>query len=279
MNIDLHREHLRSGMLAADPAAADGTAGIGRRRALQTAGIAGTLLTVGLVKSPGAAAASGPAPAATPAAPAAPAAPVAAASRPVLRLGSKGSAVRELQGLLSGAGYWLGSADGSFGSLTQQAVWALQKYHGMTRDGICGPATWAKAQAKQRPVARSQSYNHVEIDKRRQLIFVVSGGRVQVCLNTSTGSNKSFTAWGRRYNGQTPSGSFTTFRYKPGWYTNDLGGLYRPIFFNGGIAVHGSKSIPPYNASHGCCRVSVAAQDMLIAQRHLRAKGSKVVVY
>lgn len=275
MDVNLHRVHLRSGMLAAGPVvAAEAPSGLGRRRALQSAGVVGALLTVGLAGAPSASAA----PAARRAAPAAPSAP-AAPNRRVLKVGSSGADVRELQTLLSGAGYWLGSVDGSFGHLTQQAVWALQKYHGLTRDAICGPATWAKALAKTRPVAKSHSTPHLEIDKRRQLIFVVSGGRVQVCLNTSTGSNKPFKAWGRWYNGQTPSGRFTTFRYKPGWYTNDLGGLYRPVFFNGGIAVHGSTSIPPYNASHGCCRLSVAAQDMLLAKGYLVAKGRSVVVY
>jgi hypothetical protein len=39
--------------------------------------------------------------------------------------------------------------------------------------------------------------------------------------------------------------------------------LYRPKYFRGGIAVHGSGSIPAYPASHGCARVSNAAMDLL----------------
>jgi lipoprotein-anchoring transpeptidase ErfK/SrfK len=42
-----------------------------------------------------------------------------------------------------------------------------------------------------------------------------------------------------------------------------LGDLWRPKYFNGGIAVHGSPSIPGYPASHGCARVSNAAIDWI----------------
>ena len=34
-------------------------------------------------------------------------------------------------------------------------------------------------------------------------------------------------------------------------------------YFIGGIAVHGSNSIPRYPASHGCVRVSVQAMDFI----------------
>jgi Putative peptidoglycan binding domain/L,D-transpeptidase catalytic domain len=197
---------------------------------------------------------------------------------PELRKGSSGAAVRDLQTKLAGAGYWLGSADGSFGHLTQQAVYAIQKYYGLSRDGVCGPNTWAKVNLRARPRARSLSYTHIEVDKPRQLVFAVSGGVTQLCLNTSTGSNKPFEAWGRWYDGRTPSGTFRCYKYIPGWYTNALGGLYRPVFFNGGIALHGSTSIPPYNASHGCCRLSTSAQSKLIDSGRLRI-GTTVVVY
>ena len=46
-----------------------------------------------------------------------------------------------------------------------------------------------------------------------------------------------------------------------GWWPGDLGEIYRPKYFSGGAAVHGSNSIPDYPASHGCVRVSVPAMD------------------
>ena len=51
-----------------------------------------------------------------------------------------------------------------------------------------------------------------------------------------------------------------------GWWEGDLGEIYRPKYFKGGIAVHGSSSIPNYPASHGCVRVSVPAMDFIWEQ-------------
>lgn len=202
----------------------------------------------------------------------------ASAAHPVLRLGSRGAAVKELQTKLAGAGYWLGAWDGSFGALTLHAVHALQKYHGLPRDGVCGPATWARVDLKVRPRSRYNAPEGIEIDKARQLLLVRSRGVVQMALSTSTGSEVPFEAFGTWYDGKTPAGTFKTSRYKPGWYTNELGALYRPVFFNGAIAIHGSTSVPPVNASHGCCRLSVQAQDWLLARGYL-ALGRQVIVY
>jgi hypothetical protein len=60
--------------------------------------------------------------------------------RPVLRRGTSGPAVVDLQHLLglqlSGAGV------GIFGPFTEEAVIDFQKKHGIAADGIVGPATW-----------------------------------------------------------------------------------------------------------------------------------------
>lgn len=59
-----------------------------------------------------------------------------------LRRGDSGSDVKALQQLLQAAGYSL-SADGVFGSATEQAVRQFQAREGLTQDGIAGPATLA----------------------------------------------------------------------------------------------------------------------------------------
>lgn len=104
-------------------------------------------------------AAPAPTPKPTPAPTAAPApAPVAAspaadvdakrgkansASNPVLKLGSKGQAVKTLQGLLSKMGFKT-SVDGDFGPKTEAAVKEYQKTVGHAPDGVCGPKMWGR---------------------------------------------------------------------------------------------------------------------------------------
>lgn len=60
---------------------------------------------------------------------------------PLLRRGSKGSQVADMQQRLIQLGYLNGRADGIFGSLTEQAVRSFQKDHGLTVDGIAGTQT------------------------------------------------------------------------------------------------------------------------------------------
>ncbi len=65
--------------------------------------------------------------------------------KPLLRRGSKGDTVRELQLALIARGYDVGEkgADGIFGSATQLAVKAIQIVHDLKADGVVGPLTWA----------------------------------------------------------------------------------------------------------------------------------------
>ena len=65
-------------------------------------------------------------------------------SRPTLKKGSKGEAVKALQIFLNLNGYQCGSADGIYGSKTETAVRAFQKAHPEcgTADGIVGVKTW-----------------------------------------------------------------------------------------------------------------------------------------
>lgn len=71
-------------------------------------------------------------------------------SRPVLRKGSKGTAVTELQAMLDKLGYDLGlcGVDGDFGKCTEAAVKQFQRDRGLAADGICGPITWRELDEK-----------------------------------------------------------------------------------------------------------------------------------
>ena len=61
----------------------------------------------------------------------------------VLRQGSTGGEVKEVQRRLKQWGYYSGAVDGIFGSGTKQAVIAFQKKNGLTADGVVGKATYA----------------------------------------------------------------------------------------------------------------------------------------
>jgi peptidoglycan hydrolase-like protein with peptidoglycan-binding domain len=67
-------------------------------------------------------------------------------SRPTIRRGSKGDAVRELQTILNA---WYPNmsklaVDGDFGPATEKRVRHMQRAAGLGVDGICGPQTWRK---------------------------------------------------------------------------------------------------------------------------------------
>ncbi|WP_308163775.1 peptidoglycan-binding domain-containing protein [Micromonospora sp. WMMB482] len=63
--------------------------------------------------------------------------------RDALRRGDTGDRVQALQKGLDRLGYWVGETDGTFGLLTEQAVYALQKAAGLRPDGIVGAKTRA----------------------------------------------------------------------------------------------------------------------------------------
>ena len=197
--------------------------------------------------------------------------------RTTLVRGDSGPRVLQLQRRLSELGYWLGEPDGSFGSLTQQAVFALQKSAGLRRDGVVGPRTRRALEAGIRPGV-TLSGDGVEVVLDRQILVVVRDGRARTILNTSTGNGEEYRSTsGNLAIATTPKGRFTVYRAVDGQLTNSLGELWRPRFFHRGFAVHGSPNVPPWPASHGCARLSNAAINMVWA-RDLMPIGSRVVV-
>ena len=60
----------------------------------------------------------------------------------ILKQGSSGNEVREVQRRLTSWGYYSGSVDGVFGKGTRTAVIAFQKKNGLTADGVVGKSTY-----------------------------------------------------------------------------------------------------------------------------------------
>lgn len=188
---------------------------------------------------------------------------------------TSGPATQVVQLRLLSLGYWLKAAEGTYDFTTRQAVMAFQKFAELPVTGSVDDATADAILRAERPLARSEDKgldkDVVEVDLERQLAFVVRGGVTEAVLNVSTGTGRPYVERSPknpniviRDVGDTPSGRFRVQRLRPdGWWEGDLGSIYRPIYFRGGIAFHGSAVVPEWPASHGCVRVSVDAMDML----------------
>ena len=219
-------------------------------------------------------------------------APALAAPLEPLGAGARGDTVVALQQRLLDLGFWLEGADGQYGETTTQAVMAFQKYYtdfGLKTSGRADQATIdAISTVTLKPYSIEGATNAGDlmvVDKGRQLLHVVRAGQTVWTVNTSTGNGKSYTENDQKRGGAitgkaiTPEGQFAVYReYTSGWEKGELGQLYRPKYFSGGIAVHGSNSIPNYPASHGCVRLTTKAMDW-IWENDIMPRTSTVIVH
>jgi lipoprotein-anchoring transpeptidase ErfK/SrfK len=203
--------------------------------------------------------------------------------------GDRGPHVKSLQTYLTFSSFWMGTPEGSYGQLTQQAVMAFQKYVGLPASGTADARTVQTLvdfhRSGQWPQARSTSGNLIEVDKTKQLLFVIRNGRVLLTINTSTGTEQSYREWSDLLQtwitgfSHTYEGVLRVYREAAtGWTEGELGQIYRPKYIKGGVAIHGSSSIPNYPASHGCIRVTTAFMDT-VWDYNLAPMGSTVWVY
>lgn len=198
---------------------------------------------------------------------------------PLMKLGSKGPEVLALQLKLAQTGYWIGNANGTFTDLTQQAVFALQKANGLNRDGVVNRWTGIALNKGVLPTPKTTTGLVIEVSLSKQIMMIVQDHKIIKIFNISSGGGYAYnTESGHTTYAITPTGTFHVYYQVDKWDIGPLGGLYRPKYFNGGIAVHGSYSVPPQPASHGCVRVSLAAMDWLWKSPYIPV-GTRVVVY
>jgi hypothetical protein len=91
----------------------------------------------------------------------------------------------------------------------------------------------------------------IEVDKGKQLLFLIRGGRTHWVVNTSTGTNERYdytdTKTGEKGTDTavTHNGNHRVYRVSDeARYESTLGILYRPRFIVGGVAVHGYSNVP-----------------------------------
>ena len=171
--------------------------------------------------------------------------------------GSKGDDVRVMEQKLADLKYDAGKVDGVFDAATGHAVMAFQKVTGLERSAKATPdVIEAIAKAGQpEPMLPDGGPNRIEIDLRKQALQLYKGGELVKVLSVSTGNNKRYCVEGDCDVAVTPGGSFKVNRKIRGIRVSRLGELFNPLYFNGGIAMHGSASVPAFPASHGCVRV------------------------
>jgi peptidoglycan hydrolase-like protein with peptidoglycan-binding domain len=194
-----------------------------------------------------------------------------------LSSGSEGPAVQALQRRLAELGYQVHEVDGQFGSETHHAVVAFQKVNRLGRDGVVGPLTRKALERPRVPGPRSRKAGfHVEADLTLQVVYLVKDGKIQEILDASSGSGQNYTVDGDVRVAVTPLGNFQIQRKIDAWRKSDLGLLYRPAYFTGGYALHGSPSVPAFPASHGCIRITTTAMDRLFDRLPV---GTPMLVY
>lgn len=189
--------------------------------------------------------------------------------------GHSGEATAAVQARLLQLGFWNSGADGEYGFSTKQAVMAFQKYIGLPADGLVDQITADYlTNFAEKGHGAADTGTLVEVDKAKQLLFIVQDGKTVWTFNTSTGSgipyevvNKNDPTKIETGDAVTPEGLFRTTRERSeGWWEGDLGKIYKPKYFRGGVAVHGMTSVPNRPVSHGCVRVSVQAMDFIWEQ-------------
>ena len=180
---------------------------------------------------------------------------------PGMGVGTRGADVQALEQKLADLHYDAGKVDQVFDSATTAAVIAFQKVEGLARTGRATDdvvAALAKA-TDPAPLVAGGGANRVEIDLKRQVLFLYKGGSLLRILMISTGSGKRYCVDGQCDMAVTPGGSFRVSRKISGLRVSRLGQLWNPLYFNGGIAIHGAASVPTYPASHGCVRIPMSA--------------------
>jgi N-acetylmuramoyl-L-alanine amidase len=185
--------------------------------------------------------------------------------------------IAEAQRRLLDLGYWIRGADGKWGDSSRHGLIAFQKVERRARTGKLSLSELHALKTAARPAPRERGFAHIEVDLRRQVLFMVDAdGTVSKILPVSSGNGKPFEIEGEMDVAVTPVGRFKIYRKLPGWRKSPLGLLYYPSYIVGGIAIHGNPSVPAQPASHGCIRIPMFASEEF---SELTPVGTQVIVY
>ena len=168
--------------------------------------------------------------------------------------------------------------DGISGPVTRQRLCAFRLAVGLpvsTEDMIAGSpeeATLFATTALPVPFTSAiLSPRWVLIDRTCQIMFAGEGtDRLVFVFPTSTGEPGYETRDQdlqpvRRFNPALDNGGWHNSTSFPVAEDNPLNGnMYKPLYFDGGQAIHGANNVPTSPQSKGCARLRVEHQDMLL---------------
>lgn len=180
--------------------------------------------------------------------------------------GAEGPDVARLQEAMARAGFFRDEIDGVFGERTAAAVVAVHKALDLSRTASWTQGDWKALAAYGGPELpdRVDEPDRIEIDLTRQLLYRLADDVIVDVIPVSSGNGELYqNATGATVRARTPRGDFALYKHYEGWRISYLGGLYRPWYFTGGYAIHGSASVPPVPASHGCVRLPNWEADYL----------------
>ena len=185
---------------------------------------------------------------------------------PGLGPGDSGDVVAALEQKLDSLHYDVGDVDGTYDQNTAYGVTAFQKITGADPNGRATDdivAAVDSASSSPAALVPGGGADRVEVDLARQVLFLYQGDSLIKILTVSTGNGERFCSQGWCRRAITNPGSFKVYRKARGWENGPLGSLYNPSYFDGGIAIHGARSVPVSPASHGCVRIPMSAAEWM----------------
>lgn len=154
------------------------------------------------------------------------------------KIGSTGQEVRNIQTRLKAWGYYNGGIDGIYGWRTANAVKQFQRKHGITADGIAGPATLEKIGL---PTGSSSSSSY---ESNVALLARIINGEAR----------------GEKYEGQVAVGAVVLNRVKHPSFPNSIAGvIYQPGAFT--AVDDGQINAQMYNSSYSAARDALNGWD------------------
>ena len=215
--------------------------------------------------------------------------------------GMFGDEVKAMQQRLTDFGFDLGGVDGQFGTATEQALWAFEglvmNRHYSEQTGRLTNEMWQVMQdpitfGPRRPDAPGPTHVEVYLDLQAMIVFTDNQPRLITHISSGTGEQWcELVTYDTDPNGvpleepvkqdvcgisKTPGGVFDIDRKYDGNRQGPLGGMWNPVYFNYGIAIHGAKNVPSEPASHGCVRIPMFIADYFPT---LVEKGQYVYVW